>query len=244
MIYDVNLVDANENSPWWYVCENISRNQKVLDVGCATGYLGEILKNNFDVDVVGVDNQDFHLDKAKKLNVYSDLIKLDLNSFGSELDEYTYYFDRIILCDVLEHLIDPMDVLRKLSRFLKVDGKFLIDIPNISHSSIKYNLLMNNFNYTSMGLLDSTHIRFFTLRSIINELSLNRFFIDKIDEFLTQNLDEYEGKKLVSITREDFDLNKIKKPGFRPPPERRPRNVKPPWGHPARQHQKKPCIRR
>ena len=181
MIYDVNLVDANENSPWWYVCENISRNQKVLDVGCATGYLGEILKNNFDVDVVGVDNQDFHLDKAKKLNVYSDLIKLDLNSFGSELDEYTYYFDRIILCDVLEHLIDPMDVLRKLSRFLKVDGKFLIDIPNISHSSIKYNLLMNNFNYTSMGLLDSTHIRFFTLRSIINELSLNRFFIDKID---------------------------------------------------------------
>ena len=175
------MVDAKKNSPWWYVCENISGNQRVLDVGCATGYLGEILKNNFDVDVVGVDNQDFHLDKARKLNVYSDLINLDLNSFGSELDEYTSYFDRIILCDVLEHLIDPMDVLRKLSRFLKVDGKFLIDIPNISHSSIKYNLLMNNFNYTSMGLLDSTHIRFFTLSSIINELSRNKFFIDKID---------------------------------------------------------------
>ena len=181
MIYDVKLEDVKENSPWWYVYENISENQRVLDVGCATGYLGELLKNNFDVNIVGVDYQDFHLDKARKLNVYSDLIKLDLNSFESELDEYTSYFDRIILCDVLEHLVDPMDVLRKLSKFLKVDGKFLIDIPNISHSSIKYNLLMNNFNYTSMGLLDNTHIRFFTLSSIINELSRNSFFIDKID---------------------------------------------------------------
>ena len=56
-------------------------NQKVLDVGCATGYLGEFLKNNFDVDVVGIDYQDYHINEARKRNVYSDLIKLDLNSF-------------------------------------------------------------------------------------------------------------------------------------------------------------------
>ena len=182
MIYNFEMDDAKENSPWWYVCENIEGNQKVLDVGCATGYLGNILKNNFDnIDIVGIDNQDFHLDKAKKLNIYSNLIKLDLNSFESELDKYTSYFDRIVLCDVLEHLYDPIEVLRKLSRFLKWDGKFLIDIPNISHSSIKYNLLVNNFNYTSMGLLDNSHIRFFTLNSIINELSRNKFYIDKIN---------------------------------------------------------------
>ena len=196
MIHDFKMVDAEENSPWRYVCDNVSKNQRVLDVGCATGYLGELLKKNFDVDIVGVDNQDYHLEKASELNVYSDLVKLDLNSFENELDEYTAYFDRIILCDVLEHLNNPMEVLTKLSRFLKHDGKFLINIPNISHSSIKYNLLMNNFNYTSMGLLDSTHIHFFTLGSIINELSRNKFFIDKIDyiilgpgQFDDQNVD-------------------------------------------------------
>ena len=180
MIYDFKIDDVEENTPFWYVCQNIERNQKVLDVGCATGYLGEILKANKDVDIVGLDNQDDHIDKARKRNIYSDLIKLDLNSFKNELDEYTSYFDRIILSDVIEHLNNPMEVLRKLSKFLKEDGKFLLNIPNISHSSIKYNLLNNNFNYTPMGLLDETHIRFFTLSTIIKELSQNSFLIENV----------------------------------------------------------------
>ena len=66
MIYDFKIDDVEENSPFWYVCENIERNQRVLDVGCATGYLGEFLKNNFDVDIVGIDYQDYHLNKARK----------------------------------------------------------------------------------------------------------------------------------------------------------------------------------
>ncbi len=181
MIYDFKIDNVEENTPFWYVCENIQKDEKVLDVGCATGYLGEILKNNFDAEVVGVDNQDYHLDKARKRNVYSDLIKLDLNSFESELNKYISYFDKIILMDVLEHLNNPMEVLNELSKFLKKDGKFLIDIPNIAHAAIKYNLLMDNFNYTSMGLLDETHIRFFTLSSIINELSKNKFLIEDVE---------------------------------------------------------------
>ena len=181
MIYDFKIDDVEENSPFWYICENIGRNQRVLDVGCATGYLGELLKNNFEVDIVGIDYQDYHLNKAQKRNVYSDLINLDLNSFENELNKYNNYFDRIILADVLEHLTDPMEVLVKLSKLLKSDGKFLIDIPNIAHASIKYNLLSDNFDYTPMGLLDNTHIRFFTLNSIIKELSRNKFLIEKIE---------------------------------------------------------------
>ena len=181
MIYDFEMENIKENSPYWYICENIKSKQKVLDVGCATGYLGSYLKNNFDVDIIGIDYQDYHLKKAKKLNIYSNLIKLDLNSFNNELDQYTSFFDRIILADVLEHLNDPMEVLRKLSKLLKNDGKFLIDIPNIAHSTIKYNLLMNNFNYTSMGLLDKTHVHFFTLNSIIDDLSQNQFFIEDME---------------------------------------------------------------
>ena len=233
MIYDFKIDDIEENTPFWYVCENIEINQKVLDVGCATGYLGEILKNNFDVDIVGIDIQDYHLEKARKRNVYSDLIKLDLNSFESELNKYNSYFDRIILSDVLEHLNNPMDVLNKLSKFLKVDGKFLIDIPNIAHAAIKYNLLKDNFNYTSMGLLDETHIRFFTLNSIINELSQNKFLIDDIEyvflgpgQFNDQNVDyakyppeiiDYIENDLESaiyqifliVKKSDFDINSI-----------------------------------
>ena len=185
MIYEFKIEDIEEYTPFWYVTKNIKVNQKVLDVGCATGYLGAYLKKKLDVDIVGIDNQDYHLEKAKEQNIYSDLVKLDLNSFSNELDNYTSYFDRIVICDVLEHLIDPMAVLKRLSKFLKSDGEFLIDIPNISHASIKYNLLMNNFNYTSIGLLDETHIRFFTLNSIINKLSENNFLIKNIEYTFT-----------------------------------------------------------
>lgn len=181
MIYDLKVDAVDENSPFWYVRENISENQKVLDVGCATGYLGEYLKSILDLDLVGVDYLDFHLKKAAERDIYSNLINLDLNNFDNELDEYTSYFDRIILCDILEHLNNPMDVLRKLSCFLKDGGKFLIDVPNISHASIKYNLLLNKFNYTPMGLLDETHIRFFTQDSIINDLSKNNFLIKNME---------------------------------------------------------------
>ncbi|MDD3984511.1 MAG: class I SAM-dependent methyltransferase [Methanobacterium sp.] len=188
------------------MCDNIEKNQKVLDVGCATGYLGAYLKNNFDVDIVGIDYKEYHIEKAKKLKVYSHLINVDLNSFKSELDNYTSYFDTIILCDVLEHLNDPMAVLRKLSKFLKSHGKFLIDIPNIAHSSIKYNLLRNNFNYTPMGLLDETHIHFFTPNSIINELSRNQFLVEKIEYiFLGSGLSNEQNVDYAKYPQEIID---------------------------------------
>ena len=185
MIYEFEINEIKENTPYDYVLKNIELNQKVLDVGCATGYLGMHLKKKLNADLVGIDYQSYHLEKAKELNVYSDLINLDLNSFEDDLDKYNSYFDRIVICDVLEHLNDPINVLRKLSKLLKKDGKFLIDIPNIAHSSIKYNLLMDNFNYTPLGLLDETHIRFFTLNSIINKLSQNKFLIEKMEYIFT-----------------------------------------------------------
>ncbi len=190
MIYDIKVEEIGENSPYWYVKNNISDHQKVLDIGCATGYLGAYLKQFYDLELVGVDYDDYYIKKAGERNVYSDLIKLDLNNFDEELNDYVSYFDRIIICDVLEHLNNPMDVLKNLSRFLKDDGKFLIDVPNISHASIKYNLLLNKFEYTPFGLLDETHIRFFTLDSLVKDLTKNNFLITDM-EFIFLGAGQY-----------------------------------------------------
>ena len=181
MIYDLKVDEIGENSPYWYVSKNISNDQKVLDVGCATGYLGEYLKNFFDFELIGVDYDDYYLKKADERHIYSNLIKLDLNNFENELNDYVSYFDRIIVCDVLEHLNNPMAVLKNLSRFLKDNGKFLIDVPNISHAAIKYNLLINKFDYTPFGLLDETHVRFFTIDSLIKDLTKNSFLIKDME---------------------------------------------------------------
>jgi len=106
------------------IYENIEKNQRVLDLGCTTGYLGEFLKDNFEVVGLGLIIKIIILNEARKSNIYSDLIKLNLNTFGNEINNYTSYFDRIILADVLEHLIDPMEVLRKLSKWLRVMVNF------------------------------------------------------------------------------------------------------------------------
>ena len=195
MIYDTELINTGKNSQYWLIYQNIEPGQSVLDVGCATGYLGEYLKNNLNVNIVGLDYQDYHLKKAKERNVYSNLIKIDLNTFKNELNEYINHFDRIVLCDILEHLYDPVNVLKKLSKLLKSDGEFLIDIPNISHGSIKYNLLLNKFTYTSVGLLDNTHIRFYTPKSIIDTLSKNNFYIKEMN-YIYKSPSESYGQKL------------------------------------------------
>lgn len=75
-------------------------------------------------------------------------------------------FDYIIMGDVLEHLYDPEAVLKKMASYLKKDGKFLCSIPNLMHKSVVLSLLKGKFEYTEAGILDKSHIRFFTLDSI------------------------------------------------------------------------------
>ena len=72
----------------------------------------------------------------------------------------------MIFGDVLEHLIDPGDVLRRAAKWLSPTGYVLASIPNIAHVSILFELVNGRFDYRSLGLLDETHLRFFTKGSI------------------------------------------------------------------------------
>ncbi|PYT05283.1 MAG: glycosyltransferase/methyltransferase, partial [Acidobacteria bacterium] len=74
-------------------------------------------------------------------------------------------YDAIIFGDVLEHLHNPGVVLEKLSRLLKPGGKILLSLPNIANIWIRISLLMGRFNYSRLGILDETHLRFFTLKT-------------------------------------------------------------------------------
>ena len=80
-------------------------------------------------------------------------------------------FDYIICNDVLEHVYEPKNVLNHLMQYLNEDGYVCLSLPNVAHASIKANLLMNNFDYTPAGILDQTHIRFFTYKTVAKFLS-------------------------------------------------------------------------
>lgn len=167
-IYKNTINIENSNTSHTKIVNEIKDSANVLDVGCAGGYIGEYLFKERNCTIVGIDYNSGHLDTAKETNAYKSLHQIDLNNLTNELDEYVGFFDYIIAADVIEHLYSPDKIIEKLKRFLKDDGCLLFSIPNIAHISIKLNLLDNKFIYTVEGLLDSTHIRFFTLSSIIN----------------------------------------------------------------------------
>ena len=98
--------------------------------------------------------------------IIGDIEKLDLDAYLAPSS-----FDVIIFGDVLEHLVSPEDVLKKVKKYLRPDGYLAVSLPNVCHGDIILNLLMDNFGYTSMGLLDATHLRFFGLRNIIDLFS-------------------------------------------------------------------------
>ena len=192
-------------------CE-IGKNMSILDIGCNKGYL----KNLTDESNIfwGID---FFLNnlKAAKKNGYKITHRMDLNNFKQFKSKQK--FDILILADILEHLVDPEKVLTFfVSNNLKDNGKVIISLPNILNISVRLNLLFGRFDYTEEGILDKTHLHFYTLktgRKLINfsglkiikeKFSSNRFgFLFRRFPFLKNLL----GYNLIYICKKNENID-------------------------------------
>jgi 2-polyprenyl-3-methyl-5-hydroxy-6-metoxy-1,4-benzoquinol methylase len=83
-----------------------------------------------------------------------------------EIPKLENLYDVIVCGDVLEHLANPLRVLTDLTRFLAPDGVVALSVPNVAHFVVRLSLLIGRFDYFDRGILDSTHLRFFTERSV------------------------------------------------------------------------------
>lgn len=136
--------------------------RRLLEIGCGAGDFGAALKKLRTVEIVGVELMESaaqaarqHLDKV----IAADIQCEDLN-----LPEHS--FDCLICNDVLEHLIDPWTVLARLRRYLKPDGWLVASIPNVRHHKVVRRLIWpGEWKYEESGILDRTHLRFFTRKS-------------------------------------------------------------------------------
>jgi len=163
--YDSYIDLDEENSPWTKMVELMGEKKRVIDFGCATGYLAEALRG-CGCNVIGIDNDEEALAKAARFCeqiIKADIDELNLKDFlgGRKVDV-------AIFGDVLEHLRDPKRVLQMTRDYLTEDGFVVASVPNIAYPSIRLQLLAGNFDYTETGLLDSSHLRFFTKRSLIH----------------------------------------------------------------------------
>jgi 2-polyprenyl-3-methyl-5-hydroxy-6-metoxy-1,4-benzoquinol methylase len=161
--YDTDVNLSNRNNSHTLMVELVGGNKRVLDVGCATGYLARALVER-GCTVSGVEFDEEAAEEARpclERLVVGDVETMDLvEVFGDDR------FEVIVFGDVLEHLRDPLPVLRGARKLLTDGGSVVASIPNVAHGSVRLALLAGRFDYQTLGLLDSTHVRFFTRTSI------------------------------------------------------------------------------
>lgn len=164
-VYDLESLDPEaENTSHGLIIRLVGENRRVLDVGCSTGYLGEALAGRGCV-VDGVDRDPEAVALAAGRLHAARTVDLDAEDLAEALAGETY--ERIVLADVLEHLLDPAAVLRSAASLLAPGGEIVVSMPNVSHGSLRLALLQGRWETRDTGLLDRTHIRFFTRESML-----------------------------------------------------------------------------
>ncbi|RJQ55210.1 MAG: class I SAM-dependent methyltransferase [Nitrospiraceae bacterium] len=135
---------------------------RVLDVGCGEGLLGKRLLERGVKEVVGIEvNPDACVNAGKNL---SGLVSGNIEEMELDFDEG--YFDCVVLADVLEHLKHPLAVVKKLRKYISDSGMIVASIPNVGYWGTINMLIEGHWKYEDHGILDRTHLRFFTRKEI------------------------------------------------------------------------------
>ncbi|OME35285.1 methyltransferase domain-containing protein [Paenibacillus sp. FSL E2-0274] len=161
--YEVDLSKDNSASK---IIKLIKDGARVLEFGCASGYMTKILKEkkNCVIDCVEINEAD-----AKIAEEYcTKMLVGDVELIDFAILQTWGTYDYIIFADVLEHLKNPELVLEKCKILLKENGEILSSIPNVAHASIVLNLLDGKFQYQKIGLLDNTHLKLYTKKNIFD----------------------------------------------------------------------------
>ncbi len=151
--------------------------RKILEIGCGAGMTGKLLKELGFEEIVGVEIVDEVARKA--IPYYDRVIVGDVEKVVLPYEKG--HFDCILYGDVLEHLVEPWRVLKEHNALLKPGGTIVCSIPNIRHYRITRRLLLKGkWEYQESGILDRTHLRFFTLTSMKKMVTDSGFEITTI----------------------------------------------------------------
>ncbi|MBO6206656.1 MAG: methyltransferase domain-containing protein [Lachnospiraceae bacterium] len=150
----------------------IKEGSRILEFGPANGRLTKYLKEEKDcrMTIVEIDGE-----TGREASAFAEKAYLgeegDIEKFKWTAE--TEPFDYIIFADVLEHLHCPDRVLKEASDLLKPEGEILVSVPNITHNSILIDLINDRFDYDETGLLDRTHVHFFSYDSFVKLCGAN-----------------------------------------------------------------------
>lgn len=173
-----------------YVSSNAN---KILDVGCGQGnFAAQLLNPAREVWGIEPNAEAAQIASAKLHKVFDRKIEDCLDEIPD------HYFDAIFFNDVLEHVIDPWNILKIIRAKLSPNGKVIASVPNFRYVTNLYNILMKkDWVYEDAGILDATHIRFFTKKSIERLFLQNNYQIIKLEGICRTT--SFKGFMLASV---------------------------------------------
>ncbi len=163
-------VGADSDDSLSVIAQLIGPGETLLDLGMGTGGLGQYLHQRHSIVADGVTLNQAEADIARAWYRHAVVADLDHDRLQALFGEQRY--DCIVCADVLEHLKAPQDLLAQCKAMLSTGGRLITSVPNAGYCGLVAELMQGDFRYRSEGLLDNSHLRFFTRKS------LQRFFVE------------------------------------------------------------------
>lgn len=176
--YSATIDLSDKNSAHTKMIQLVGMNRRVIDLGCYTGAVAKVLKDR-GCYVVGVELDSQAAAHARLVCdrvIEADLETVELGDFFA--DER---FDVALFGDVIEHLKDPKRLLIGVRELLNPGGFIVVSVPNVAHASVRLALLRGEFDYEELGILDDTHLKYFTRKTISDLLESCGYIIDVMD---------------------------------------------------------------
>ncbi|MCU6434919.1 methyltransferase domain-containing protein [Undibacterium sp. Jales W-56] len=171
--------DAKSDSIAARIVRLVGYDKRVLELGCASGHMAQVFAAN-GCQVIGIEMDADAAEQARKVCLAVYEVNLDDRDWVQVLSGQEK-FDVVVVADVLEHLRNPRACIANVRRLLTDDGIVIISTPNIAHGGVIAGLMQGNFQYRETGLLDRTHIHFFTKNSLREALEEEGFAINHFD---------------------------------------------------------------
>ena len=153
----------------------VPKNVRVLDVGCGTGSITILANQGKSNEIVGIepDADRAVVARGRGIDVreviFSESLVIELGKF-----------DVVTSSDVLEHVLDPGEMLRLFAEALNPGGRVIVSVPNVAHWSVRFALLFGRFDYQASGIMDATHVRWFTTKSLTQLFERSGFYVSYV----------------------------------------------------------------